>query len=45
LGTALIEPLFIHPINVYNAVRGNLDLLTGVKNWGEMKRTGFIKKK
>ncbi|MFM2206296.1 MAG: hypothetical protein RL213_271 [Bacteroidota bacterium] len=41
LGIALIEPLFFHPVNVYNAVRGNLDLLTGVKNWGEMKRTGF----
>ncbi|MFM8433066.1 MAG: glycosyltransferase family 2 protein [Bacteroidota bacterium] len=41
LGTALIEPLFIHPINVYNAIRGNLDLMTGIKNWGEMKRTGF----
>lgn len=45
LGTALIEPIFIHPINVYNAVRGNLDLLTGVKNWGEMKRVGFASKK
>lgn len=41
LGTAFIEPIVIHPMNVYYAVRGNLDLLTGVKNWGEMKRTGF----
>jgi cellulose synthase/poly-beta-1,6-N-acetylglucosamine synthase-like glycosyltransferase len=45
LGTALIEPIIIHPLNVYYAVRGNLDLLTGVKNWGEMKRTGFAASK
>jgi biofilm PGA synthesis N-glycosyltransferase PgaC len=41
LGTALLEPVFIHPLTVYYAIRGNLDLLTGVKNWGEMKRKGF----
>ena len=41
LGTALIEPIFIHPLTVYYAIKGNLDLLTGVKNWGEMKRKGF----
>ncbi len=45
LGTALIEPIFIHPITVYYAIRGNLDLLTGVKNWGDMKRKGFDLKK
>jgi biofilm PGA synthesis N-glycosyltransferase PgaC len=45
LSTALIEPIFIHPITVYYAIRGNLDLLTGVKNWGEMKRKGFELKK
>ena len=43
LGTALIEPLFIHPLTVYYAIRGNLDLMTGVKNWGEMKRKGFTR--
>lgn len=43
LGTALIEPLFIHPLTVYYAIRGNLDLMTGVKNWGEMKRQGFTR--
>ena len=41
LGTAFIEPILIHPLTVYYAIRGNLDLLTGVKNWGEMKRRGF----
>lgn len=45
LSTALIEPVFIHPINVYYAIMGNLDLMTGVKNWGDMKRTGFELKK
>ncbi len=45
LSTALIEPVIIHPMNVYYAIRGNLDLMTGVKNWGEMKRTGFAVKK
>jgi biofilm PGA synthesis N-glycosyltransferase PgaC len=43
LGTALLEPVFIHPLTVYYAIRGNLDLLTGVKNWGDMKRKGFKK--
>ena len=45
LGTAFIEPLIIHPLTVYYAIRGNLDLLTGVKNWGEMTRAGFSRKK
>ncbi len=45
LATALIEPIIIHPITVYYAIRGNLDLLTGVKNWGDMKRKGFEMKK
>ncbi|REJ84910.1 MAG: glycosyltransferase family 2 protein [Bacteroidetes bacterium] len=45
LGTALIEPLIIHPLTVYYAIRGNLDLMTGVRNWGEMKRKGFKTKK
>jgi cellulose synthase/poly-beta-1,6-N-acetylglucosamine synthase-like glycosyltransferase len=45
LGTALIEPLIVHPLSVYYAIRGNLDLLTGVKNWGEMKRKGFAANK
>src|SRR5690606_2751094 len=45
IGTALLEPIFIHPLTVYYAIKGNLDLLTGVKNWGEMKRRGFGLKK
>ncbi|HNP49440.1 MAG TPA: glycosyltransferase family 2 protein, partial [Bacteroidia bacterium] len=45
LGTAFIEPVIIHPLTVYYAIRGNLDLMTGVKNWGEMTRAGFARKK
>ena len=45
LGTAFIEPLIIHPLTVYYAIRGNLDLMTGVKNWGQMTRAGFARKK
>lgn len=43
--TALMEPFFYHPITVWSAVKGNYDLLTGKKSWGEMTRTGFNKKK
>ncbi|MEO0311812.1 MAG: hypothetical protein RIQ89_1469 [Bacteroidota bacterium] len=41
LSTAMIEPLIIHPLTVYYAIRGNLDLMTGAKSWGEMTRKGF----
>ncbi len=43
--TALMEPFFYHPITVWSAVKGNYDLLTGKKSWGEMTRAGFSKKK
>ncbi|MGK7392692.1 MAG: glycosyltransferase family 2 protein [Candidatus Cyclobacteriaceae bacterium M2_1C_046] len=39
--TALIEPVFYHPITVWAAVKGNIDLLLGKKSWGKMVRTGF----
>jgi len=45
LMTALVEPVLIHPLTVYYAIRGNLDLMTGVRNWGDMQRKGFAKKK
>ncbi|HEY1024884.1 MAG TPA: glycosyltransferase [Sphingobacteriaceae bacterium] len=38
---ALIEPLLYHPLNVYWAIRGNIDIITGKKSWGTMTRTGF----
>src|SRR5690606_28571864 len=46
IGTALMEPIFFHPLVVWSAVRGNYDLMTGQnKSWGEMTRTGFAQKK
>ena len=45
LVTALFEPIFYHPVTVWAAIRGNYDLMTGKKSWGEMTRTGFAQKK
>lgn len=39
--TSLVEPIIFHPFNVWNAIRGNYDYLTGKKAWGQMVRTGF----
>lgn len=41
---ALLEPIVHHPRVVYWAILGNIDLITGKKNWGEMTRAGFGKK-
>lgn len=38
---ALVEPILYHPLNVYWAIRGNIDIITGKKSWGTMTRTGF----
>ncbi|WP_439883339.1 glycosyltransferase family 2 protein [Pontibacter sp. MBLB2868] len=43
--TAVMEPVFYHPVTVWSAVKGNYDLLTGKKSWGEMTRAGFAQKK
>lgn len=43
--TALLEPILFHPIVVYAAVRGNIDLIRKKKAWGEMSRQGFATKK
>ncbi|MBD1395633.1 glycosyltransferase family 2 protein [Pontibacter sp. JH31] len=43
--TALLEPFVYHPVTVWAAVKGNYDLLTGKKSWGEMTRAGFTQKK
>ena len=45
MATALIEPIFYHPMTVKWSLEGNIDLLTGKKNWGEMTRQGLGKKK
>lgn len=42
--TAMLEPFTFHPYTVWSAINGNLDLLTGKKNWGDMSRKGFSKK-
>lgn len=42
--TAMMEPIFYHPLTVWAAVRGNYDLMTGKKSWGKMVRTGFAQK-
>ncbi len=39
----IIEPFFFHPIVLYSAIQGNLDLIDGKKNWGDMTRQGFEK--
>ncbi|MCC9135073.1 glycosyltransferase family 2 protein [Pontibacter silvestris] len=44
IGTALLEPILYHPVTVWAAVKGNYDLITGKKSWGEMTRTGFVQK-
>lgn len=41
--TAIAEPLFYHPLVTWAAIKGNFDLLTGKKSWGEMTRKGFSK--
>ena len=42
---ALLEPIFFHPFTVYAALKGNWEKFTGNTGWGEMTRTGFVKKK
>lgn len=44
LCTAILEPIIYHPRIVWASVKGNIDILKGVKSWGEMTRTGFANK-
>ena len=39
--TAHLEPLIYHPLQVYFAVRGNIDYFRGKRGWGNMQRVGF----
>ena len=39
--TALLEPIFYHPVVMWAAVKGNIDLLRGKKSWGQMTRKGL----
>jgi len=45
IGTAILEPLIYHPVIMWSAVMGNLDLLRGRKSWGVMTRAGISKPK
>ncbi|MEP1033140.1 glycosyltransferase family 2 protein [Ekhidna sp.] len=45
LFAALLEPFVYHPKVVWSSVKGNLDIMKGVKSWGEMTRSGFKKVK
>ncbi|HEY0899907.1 MAG TPA: sulfatase-like hydrolase/transferase [Sphingobacteriaceae bacterium] len=44
MGTAFVEPFISHPIGVWAAIRGTIDLLRKKNSWGEMTRAGFTKK-
>ncbi len=44
LAAALLEPFIYHPRVVWASVKGNIDILKGVKSWGEMTRSGFSSK-
>lgn len=39
--TAMLEPLIYHPVIMWSAVMGNLDLLRGKNSWGVMSRAGL----
>ena len=44
--TAWLEPIILHPMVVYWAIRGNIDLfIRKKKTWGNMTRVGFEKPK
>lgn len=45
ISAALLEPLFFHPFVVYCAINGNIELIRGKKNWGEMTRKGLSQPK
>jgi cellulose synthase/poly-beta-1,6-N-acetylglucosamine synthase-like glycosyltransferase len=40
-GMAIVEPILYHPLNLYWAIRGNIDYMRGVRSWGKMEREGF----
>lgn len=41
--TALVEPIYFHPITVYAGILGYIQKFRGQKSWGEMTRKGFQK--
>jgi len=43
IGTALLEPVFYHPLVMLMSIKGNLDKLLKRNSWGSMERKGFKK--
>lgn len=43
--TALTEPFFYHPLAIFAAIRGYIDIIRKKKSWGEMTRQGFATQK
>jgi poly-beta-1,6-N-acetyl-D-glucosamine synthase len=41
--TAFVEPFLFHPFTLVWALMGNIYLLLGINNWGNMKREGLSK--
>jgi cellulose synthase/poly-beta-1,6-N-acetylglucosamine synthase-like glycosyltransferase len=41
IGTALLEPLFYHPMVMLMSIKGNLDKIFKKNTWGKMERKGF----
>ena len=41
LFTALLEPIFYHPLILFFNLRGNFKFFAGEKTWGHMERSGF----
>jgi cellulose synthase/poly-beta-1,6-N-acetylglucosamine synthase-like glycosyltransferase len=42
---ALLEPLILHPISLYFAIKGNIQYALGNRKWGRMERRGFKHRK
>ncbi|RUT80112.1 glycosyltransferase family 2 protein [Ancylomarina longa] len=39
---AVFEPFLLHPLNLFFAVKGNIEYLMGNRKWGKMERKGFL---
>jgi cellulose synthase/poly-beta-1,6-N-acetylglucosamine synthase-like glycosyltransferase len=39
--TAFIEPFYLHPLNLFYSIKGNIEYLFGNRKWGKMSRDQF----
>jgi len=39
---AVLEPFLLHPLNLFFAVKGNVEYMMGNRKWGKMERKGFL---